>query len=96
VALVYGQTSETEAAYTAITGLLEREKALQELTDIGEKGQYYQEFTNGYLSSYTTKLVYIRCRAVVFISLFSPKAKAEIVTAYAKQLDQRLKPVVCP
>jgi hypothetical protein len=94
--LVYERESKAEDAYQVITGLLEQEAPLQALPNVGEKARYYQKFTNGYLSSYTTKIVYHRCQAVILVSLFSPKAKAEVVTAYAQKLDDRLTPLLCP
>ena len=94
--LIYKNMSAADDAYQLISGVLEQEEPLQALPDVGEKARYYQKFTNGYLSSYTTKIVYQRCHTVIFISLFSPKAKTEVVTAYAQKLDDRLTPLVCP
>lgn len=93
--LVYEEMSQVEAAYQAISQHLDAEKSLQPLAGVGEKAMYYEDFTNGYLSSYTTKVVFQRCRAVIFISLFSPEAKAGVVTNYAQELDRRLQPQVC-
>lgn len=94
--LIYEEQSEADAAYQQIAGVLEPEEPLQDFPELGEKARYYEKFTNGYLSSYTTKIVYQRCRAVIFVSLFSPKAKAETVTAYAQKLNDRLTPLLCP
>ena len=94
--LIYENESEAGDAYQVISGLLEQEEPLHGLSDVGEKAVYFEKFTNGYLSSYTTKIVYQRCHAVVFVSLFSPKARADVVTAYAQSLDDRLTPQVCP
>jgi hypothetical protein len=94
--LIYEHKTEANDAYQVITGVLEQEEPLQDLPDVGDKARYYQKFTNGYLSSYTTKIVYQRCQAVIFVSLFSPKAKAEVVTAYTERMDDRLTPLICP
>lgn len=94
--LIYENRSQADEAYQQITGVLEQEEPLQDFPDLGEKALYYEKFTNGYLSSYTTKIVYQRCQAVIFVSLFSPKAKAEVVTAYAQKVDDRLRQLVCP
>jgi hypothetical protein len=94
--LIYESQLQADEAYQQITGVLEQEEPLQDLADLGDKALYYEKFTNGYLSSYTTKIVYQRCQAVIFVSLFSPKAKAEVVAVYAQKLDDRLTPLVCP
>ena len=64
--LIYEHKTEANDAYQVITGVLEQEEPLQDLPDVGDKARYYQKFTNGYLSSYTTKIVYQRCKSTNF------------------------------
>jgi hypothetical protein len=68
-------------------------------TDVGDKGlaARLSLASSTYGTTHVSVLVFTRCRALVHIAMNErPDVNGDTVLAYAKRLDARLAPVVCP
>jgi len=91
---LYKSPSDVDTAYSTVNNVLEKkDKALQPLSDVGEKATIADADVWGIDS---TQIVFTRCHALVYIDLFATTAGPEVATTYAQRLDKRLKPSVCP
>lgn len=89
--LLYDEASQQEAAYAdTVDGMLDDHYPVEGL---GEQARMSQPMN--LLGAFSVETVFRRCRAVVHIRMFAPDSPTDVLTTYAKRLDQRLAKIVC-
>lgn len=91
---IYENANDALKAYHELVDALG--DTYEELEDVGDEGVYYTLDTNvSGISVKNTSIVFRRCYATVNLGV-SGSTDLMGISAYAKRLDERLQPLVCP
>lgn len=90
---LYESVSDIQDVYKIFTKAMSEEDfdTIKNVNDVGENAL----ITNAQGSPSSVRLVFSRCHAIIYISLFSIGANEETVITYGKRVDIRISPLVC-
>lgn len=94
---IYLYKSETDLlkAKEIVIASLQQGDKFEEISDVGEWAIGSEEQNTMFYVT-DSKVVFIRCNALVYIELFSKGTNLEVSKTYAQRIDKRLKGLICP